>query len=156
MGTTDLVVEIHVGETKGRGIRAAEGIVDLGDARPMNGTETHGARLAGRVEDAAIEVWCAEGPAGIPNGHDFGMSGGILLSQNLIGALADHPAVPDNHAAKGASGARLSRGRGQIDRPLHGVGQHFGGAVFGKVSRHVAHGTTEARREETGEEIRRA
>jgi hypothetical protein len=101
-----------------RGIGIGVGEINAGEPGPVDGSQAHGTRLAGSVDLAAFKIEDAKFLAGIANGADFGMRGGIVGGSNLIRAFGNNRAVFHNDRAEGATASRVD----VIDRELNGAG----------------------------------
>src|SRR5262249_7266803 len=70
-------------------VGARVGVIDAVDPGPIDGAETHGTRLAARIDVAALEAEGADGPAGFADRHDLGMRGRIVCRRDLVPAAGD-------------------------------------------------------------------
>ncbi len=90
-GQADLVVDEGVVEPGGGGILAGGTVDDRVHARPVGRGQAHRARLAARVERAALEQEGAQRRAGRADRGDLGMGGGVVRGRDPVAALADRP-----------------------------------------------------------------
>jgi hypothetical protein len=118
------VIEAGAGRISGRGC-----IEDPPRASPIDCAETHGTRLTRGVEIAAGELKIGEGTAGISNGNDFGMRGGIVGASDAVRAFSDDSAILDNDRSERATASRPDIFQGQRDSALHEIGGHETGSI---------------------------
>ena len=92
------VVESHRG-----GVLAREGVVNPFQPRPVDGRQTHGARLATGVDFRASEMITAKVVAGVADGDDFGMRRRVIAGSHLIAAAPDDTILFHHNGAKRAA-----------------------------------------------------
>ena len=78
------VVDKVVVEANGGGILAVVGIIDLVDACPIDGTQTHGAWLARGVDLTAREVERAQTLGGAAYAVDLSMCCGVVVYGHAV------------------------------------------------------------------------
>jgi hypothetical protein len=103
VGEIELVVDEGVVESRGGGIACAAGVENARGSGPVNCTQTHRTRLAGRVEVAAVELECGEVRAGGANGDDFGVGGGVVGGGDAIDAFGEDLCVAGDDGSEGAA-----------------------------------------------------
>ena len=86
----------------------------------------HGARLQADIHDRAGQTVILQPQAGLAQGHDLGMGGGIMGRDRTIPALADHRVFIDNNGAH-RDFTRTSRPPCQLKGALHPVNMIFHG-----------------------------
>ena len=132
-GRRQLLVDELVPELDAGGVVAGDGEVDLADARPVDGPQAHGARLATGIDFAAGQIVGLQFPAGMPDGHDFGMGGGIVGLDDLVPAFADDGAILDYHSAERPAVAQRHASLGERHGPLHVRFVHLRVPIVGDV-----------------------
>lgn len=75
------------------------------DLRPVNGGHAHGAGLGGTVDYAAGQIRALNAAAGIPDGHDLGMAGGVGILEDTVAGTADDLSIADDDGAERAAAA---------------------------------------------------
>lgn len=118
-GFLHLVVQECIIEADACGIGGAIAEKDRLAARPVKGGQAHGAGLAACVDFAAIELKLAEDLAGVTNGNDLRVCGGVVGGGDLVGAGCDDLVVFDDEGAKRATAAAAHVFRGERDGLLH-------------------------------------
>ncbi len=100
--------------------RAAE--IDRTDARPVNGTQTHGTGLTGRIDDTLPEFSCGRFPTRSPYGNDFSMGRRVLVEHRAVKSASDDSSARYNHGPEWSSvwPARLTSC--QLNRKAHEYG----------------------------------
>lgn len=76
--TTDEVVQILIIKANGGGVLGLSGIDDARNFSPMNGSETHRTRKAGSIKNAVVKGKTTEMRAGITDGDNFSVGGGVV------------------------------------------------------------------------------
>ena len=102
-GECELVVDERVVEAVLSGVCLAAGEVDSLQTRPIDGSETHRARLAGRVDFAAAQIEGAESPGGVTDGADLRVSSGVIVGSDSVGAGCDDFSVARNDRSEWAT-----------------------------------------------------
>jgi hypothetical protein len=133
----DFVVElgvVHDGEdgAAGAGFGVGCGVDEARDASMEDGAGTHGAGFEGDVEGAALVIFVEqavvfEGAAGLAEGYDFGVGGGVVVAENAVLAAGDDFAAVDDDGADGDFAGEFG-----------GAGFGYGGAEVGEVVSHHA------------------
>lgn len=118
-GEGELLVELGVGEADGGGGFSGVGVDDAFDARPVGGSQAHGAGFAGGVEGAAGDVKMPCCLAGGADGVDFGVGGGVVAADDAVIAFAEDFAVAHDKRAKGAAGTAFAA----LPRECDGAGE---------------------------------
>ncbi len=98
-----LLVDEVVGEVNGGGILFRVAVIDALDMRPIDGAQTHGARLAGGIDDAVRKVEGAQFAAGLTDGVHFCMGGGVIVAGHAIGAASYDFTVPHDDCPEGTA-----------------------------------------------------
>ena len=114
-----LAVDEVIVKVDGCGIHLGVCKVDLFEARPVDGCQAHGARLAAGVDHGAGEIKVSDVRAGRTNRAHLCMRSWVIASGHLVGALADHHAVLHNHGAERSTRARGNIGVREFNRPFH-------------------------------------
>ena len=111
---------VHDGEdgAAGAGFGIGSGVDQAGDAGVEDSAGAHGAGFERDVESAAFVVFIEEaivfeGAAGVAEGDDLGVGGGVVFAEDAVLAMGDDLALVDDDGA---------------DRDFAGG---FGGAGFG-------------------------
>ena len=144
----DLVIEAGVGAeaeegVDGAGFGVGAAVDEAREAGLDDGARAHGAGFEGDVEGAVEEAPALEGFAGLAQGDDFGVGGGIVVGFAAVEAAADDARgfagrVMDNESADGdfARSGGLAGEDKSVGHPariiLQGVGRHLV-LVVGKV-----------------------
>ena len=102
-GEGECVIEVDVVEAGFGGIFNTKSIVDAIDACPVDCAEAHRAGLAGGVDFAASEFEVAELVAGVADGGDFAVGGGVVIAEDLVPAFADDFAIADDDRTEWAA-----------------------------------------------------
>ena len=97
-GVQKRVVESHRG-----GVLAREGVVNPFQPRPVDGRQTHGARLATGVDFRATEMITAKVAAGVADGDDLGVRRRVVGGSHLIAAAPDDTVFFHHNGAKRAA-----------------------------------------------------
>ena len=105
-GDFDFVVElgvVHNGEDAAAGSRlgVVGGVDKAGDARMEDGSGTHGAGFERDVEGAVCEAVVAKMKAGLAEGDDLGVGGGVTVSEDAVLAATDDLVSVDDDGAYG-------------------------------------------------------
>ncbi len=105
-GEFDFVVElgvVHDAEdaAAGSGFGVGCGVDEAGDAGVEDGSGAHGAGFEGGVEGAVFEAVVAEVKAGLAEGYDLGVGGGIAVAEDSVLAAADDLVFVDDDCAYG-------------------------------------------------------
>jgi hypothetical protein len=100
----DLVVElgvIHDGENRaaGSGFGVGSGVDQAADAGVEDGSGAHGAGFEGDVEGAVVEAVVFKSEAGLAEGYDFGVGGGVAVAEDAVLASADDLVLVDYDCA---------------------------------------------------------
>ncbi len=74
-------------------------------ASPVDGTQTHGARLATTVDHTAMQLMATQLVAGGADGFHFCVGGGVMLAGNPVAALANDDSILYHQCRKGAAQA---------------------------------------------------
>lgn len=119
VGQGELAEKLAVVEADRRRVRDAEAVIHGVDPRPHRRAEAHRAWLAGGVKFATGEHMRVQVPAGIADGDDFAVSGGILGGKYLVPAFADNFASAHDHGAEWAAVSAAHTGAGEFDGPPH-------------------------------------
>ena len=119
----DLVIQLGAGEqlearTGGAALGVVGSVDEPGNPRLDDGTGTHSAGLEGDVENGAGEAVVAEEARGLANDEDFGVSGGVIITDSAIAGVREDNNVLDEHGADGdfSSGGG---GAGFVESKLH-------------------------------------
>ena len=107
------IVESCVGSIVLRG-----GIEEMGESCPIDGAQTHGARFAGSIDVASLEVEIVQLCGSRTNGLHFGMGCGVAVGRYAVDAFGQDFAVSGNDGAKRSS-AVAHVFEGQVNGPLH-------------------------------------
>ena len=118
-GLCEFLVNEFVTEVDGSGIPPGNRIVDLGDTRPIDCTEAHGAWFATGIDLRSGQVKCPQFPASVSDGDDFGMGRRVIGLQHIISALCDDDAILDNHGAERSAVPLFHALPGQRDGSFH-------------------------------------
>lgn len=92
---------------------------DTVDAGPVDGGETHGARLTAGINFSALEAEDAEGLAGGTDGTDLAVSGGIVVAGDAVGSFAKDEAFPDDDGTERPTVAGANIFSGESDGSAH-------------------------------------
>ena len=95
-----VVIEVNIGS-----ILAVVGIVDAVETGPVDGSETHGARLAGGVNFVATEIESAQFATSFTDACHFGMGRGVVKNSNAVGSTCHDFSVLGDDGSEGASAA---------------------------------------------------
>ena len=95
-GTVEFFIDEVVGKLNVAGVLTVVTIEDTADAGPVDGSETHGARLAGGVDGASREVERAQTPAGFADGVYLSMCRRVEIDGDAVATAGDDLAVLDN------------------------------------------------------------
>ena len=78
---------------------------------------------------AAAELEVVDGAAGVANGGDFGVGGGVVGGSDAVGAGGDDGAIAHDDRGEGAALRGEDVARGEVDGLLHedGIAGHFCG-----------------------------
>ena len=127
----ELGVEVDVVEADGGGVFDTKSIVDPLDACPVDGAEAHRARFAGGVDFAVSEAEVADLRAGVADGGDFAVGGGVVVPQDLVPAFADDFAIAHHDGAEGSAVAGEHAFSGELDGATHElrIGVHDWGSI---------------------------
>src|SRR5690554_2665587 len=92
-------------------------IVNRFDARPVNGSQTHGARLATGIDNTPGQLMTLTQTAGFPYSHYLRMGGGIAVRRNPVARFGNNLAVLHYHGCKrpAATGGAVT---GQLNTAL--------------------------------------
>ena len=90
----------------GAGFGIGCGVDEAGDAGVEDGAGTHGAGFESDVEGAAFVIFVQqtvifEGAAGVAEGDDFGVGGGVVVAEDAVLAAGDDLALVDDDGADG-------------------------------------------------------
>ena len=83
----------------GAGDRFPSAVDHRGDPGVDDGPGAHGAGLQGDGEGAALQTPVPQGPAGLADGLDLGVGGGVGILLTAVPAPADDPALPVHNDA---------------------------------------------------------
>jgi hypothetical protein len=105
-GDFDLVIElgvVHDGEDRaaGSGFGVGGGVDEAGDACVEDRSGAHGAGFECDVEGAVFEAVVAEIEAGLAEGDDLGVSGGVVVAEDTVLTAADDFVLMDDDGAYG-------------------------------------------------------
>ena len=109
-----VVVKLNVG-----GVDFGVGVVNLCKARPINGGQAHGTRLATCVNNGAGQIEIIDVRAGGANGHHFRMRGGIVAGSDAVETFANNLGIFHNYGAKWTAVALRNIFSRQGDRAAH-------------------------------------
>src|SRR6266849_11187394 len=87
------IVDESVVEARRGGIRGSARVKDARRACPINCALAHWARLTSRVEVASGNLKIIQIAAGLANGDDFGVRGGVVGRSDTVRSFGDHAAV---------------------------------------------------------------
>ena len=121
-GLGQLMVDEVVRESGGGGFLSCTAEVEPREVGPVDGGEAHRAGLAAGVEVAAGEMKVAQLPAGVANGHDFGMSRRIVRRSDAVAAAPDDVAPLNDYRSKRAA----LPCRDAVDRQPNGLSHERG------------------------------
>jgi len=92
----------------GAGLGVGCGVDEARDAGVEDGAGTHGAGFEGDVESAASvavifvdQAIVFEGAAGLAEGDDLGVGGGVVVAEDTVLAMGDDLALVDDDSADG-------------------------------------------------------
>ena len=119
------MVEDGEDRAAGSGLGVGRGVDEAVDAGMDDGSGTHGAGLECGVEGAVFEAVVFERDAGLAEGDDLGVSGGVGVAENAVLASADDFVVVDDHCAYGDFAVGFG-----------GLGFDDGGSEVGEVGGH--------------------
>ena len=91
-----LIIDESVVKTGTRGVGRSCSVENSRGARPVNRAEAHGARLARRIEIAALELKISENAAGLANGHDFRMRRRIVRKSDAVRGFGNDAVIFDD------------------------------------------------------------
>ena len=94
------------------------GIIDLVEMRPIDGTETHRARLTRTIDFTAREIKGLEFVTRLTDGIDLGMSRRVMVFCHTVTGFGDDLAITGDDSAKRTS-AMMNAADAQCDRPTH-------------------------------------
>ena len=97
------LVDEVVGEVDGGSILFRVAVVDALDMRPIDGAQTHGARLAGGIDDAVRKVEGAQFAACLADGVHLGMGGGVVVAGDAVRAAGDNFSVLHDDGPEGTA-----------------------------------------------------
>ena len=113
-GIDEGVVEASAG-----GIGGSGGVEDASGTSPVDGAEAHGARLASAVEIATGKLEIAQDVAGLADGDDFGVGGGIVGGGDAVGTFSDDAVAFDDESGERAAAAGTDVFDGECDGATH-------------------------------------
>ena len=120
-GLDDLVVEEGVVEACVGGIGLGSAEEDGLTARPVDGGEAHGARLAACVDGAALKLEVAEFLTGGADREDLGVGGRVVILGDAIDGGGDDLACAHDDGSEGSPTAGDDVLGRQVDGHLHVV-----------------------------------
>ena len=123
-GTGDFAIEELVVESRPGGILPGTGEVDPGDPRPVGRGQAHRTGLATRIEHAPVEVERPEFAAGLADGHDLGVGGGVVGPGDLVPAPSDDLSLVDDDRPERSAFVPAHLLSGKADRLPHELGFH--------------------------------
>ena len=117
MGRTEgqLLIDKIVVETYSGRVLTVVGVVDVIQMGPVDGTQTHGARLARSVNLASAQVERAQPQGGRADGAHLGVGRGVGVQGHHVGRLGHDDPAAGYHGTKGAAAlahAVLAQGDG--------------------------------------------
>src|SRR5882672_9009721 len=104
-GQGNLTIKKLIVEPGSGGVLPGGGEEKSIDASPVDGAQAHRAWLATGVKLAAIEPKRGQFPAGLADGHDFCMGGGIVGGGHRVPSPADNPTILDDECPERPSPA---------------------------------------------------
>jgi len=119
------VVEDGEDGTAGSGFGVGRGVDEPRDARVDDGSGAHGAGFEGDVEGAVFEAVVAEVEGGFAESDDFGVGGGVGVTEDSVLATADDDVVVDHDCAYGDFAVGFGR-----------LGSGYGGSEISEVGGH--------------------
>jgi len=124
-GDFDLMIQFGAGEqleagTEGAAFGVVGGIDESGNPRLYDGTSAHGAGFQSNVEKGVGEAVVAKKMRGFTEDDNFGVGGGVSITNGAIAGARENRLIVDEHGANGdfASGGR---GAGFVESQLHEV-----------------------------------
>lgn len=85
----------------GSGFGVGGGVDQAGDAGVEDGSGAHGAGFEGDVEDAVVEAVVGEVSTGFAESDDFGVGGGIRVTEDSVLTAADDLILVDDDGSYG-------------------------------------------------------
>ena len=118
-------VELVVAEADAAVIGNGATVVHAFDIGPQTGAEAHVTGFAGSVEFAAGEVEGVKVISGIADSGYLAVTGGVVVLQNSVVAMAYDLAILDDDGAERATMALTNALAGFVDGHLHKFVYHF-------------------------------